>query len=93
MTGGPDNLVSLARARKDRARSAQKAEADANALRFGRTRAERAADEARADRAARSLDAHRRDPADAPQARPEIGPTSGPSVDPPGTPPTGRRPT
>lgn len=61
MTQDPGNIVSLARARKARARAARKAEADANALRFGRTKGERAAAEARADRTTRMLDAHRRD--------------------------------
>ena len=84
MTGGPDNLVSLARARKARTRAAQKAEADANALRFGRTRAERATDEARADQAARRLDAHRRDTVDTPRDRPDTSPAANPPGPPPG---------
>jgi phage protein D len=61
MTQDPGNLVSLSRARKARARAARKAEADANALRFGRTKGERAAGQARADKSARMLDALRRD--------------------------------
>jgi phage protein D len=71
MTGGPGTVISLSRARKARARAARKAEADANALRFGRTSGERAADEARADKTARSLEGHRREPAPAPDPAPD----------------------
>ena len=52
-------VVSLSRARKDRARSARRAEADANAARHGRTRAEREAERDAAERAARALHGHR----------------------------------
>ena len=53
-------VVNLRRARKDRARAKDKAEADANAARHGRTKAERLAAAAEDDRAARAHDAHRR---------------------------------
>jgi hypothetical protein len=59
MTG---QVVNLNKARKARAKAAAKAGADANAARFGRTRAERAAEAAEERRKATHLDAHRRDP-------------------------------
>lgn len=59
MTG---EVVNLNRARKARAKAAGKAKADANAARFGRTRAEKAAEQAEATRRAQALDAHRREP-------------------------------
>jgi hypothetical protein len=55
-------IVSLSRARKARDRQKTRAEADANAVKFGRTRAEKARDEQAADKARRDLDGHRRDP-------------------------------
>jgi hypothetical protein len=58
MTG---QVVNLNKARKARAKVATKAAADANAVRFGRTKAEKAAEKAEATRKARGLDAHRRD--------------------------------
>ncbi|NAZ36081.1 DUF4169 family protein [Rubellimicrobium sp. CFH 75288] len=56
MTDAPINLN---RARKARDRAEAKARADANALKFGRTKAERLLEAARAERARRALDAHR----------------------------------
>ena len=50
--------LNLNRARKERARKAAKAEGDANAVRFGRTKAQKARDEAMAQKAARDLDGH-----------------------------------
>lgn len=58
MTAKP---ISLSKARKDRARAAARRQADANSVKFGRSKAERAADEAQADQAARRLDSHRKD--------------------------------
>ena len=55
-------IVSLSRARKARDRLKKRAEADANAAKFGRTKAERARDDQAADKARRDLDGHRRDP-------------------------------
>jgi hypothetical protein len=60
-------IVSLSRARKARARDRKRAEADANAAKFGRSRAQRNHEAALADKAARDLDAHRRDPSDRPE--------------------------
>ena len=57
MTDGPINLN---RARKTRARRAAKAQADANAVAFGRTKFERAADALRESVATKRLDAHKR---------------------------------
>ncbi|MGP1356227.1 DUF4169 family protein [Roseicyclus sp.] len=58
MTG---KVLSLSRARKTRARDDRKRKADENAARFGRTRAEREAEAARAAQEAARLEAHRRD--------------------------------
>lgn len=55
------DVTNLNRFRKARARDRKRAEADENAIRFGRTKSEKALDKARADKAARNLDAHRRD--------------------------------
>ena len=60
------DIVSLPRHRKGRAGAEAKATADANAAKFGRTKAERAQAEREAALAAARLDAHRRD--DAPEA-------------------------
>lgn len=54
-------IVNLARAKKQAARNAARVTADANAAKFGRTKAERARDQAQADKAARDLDSHRRE--------------------------------
>lgn len=53
--------VNLNRVRKQRARDAKKARADENAARFGRSKAVRKAERLRTDRAARELDAHKRE--------------------------------
>ena len=53
--------VNLNKARKSRARAEKRAKGDANAVKFGRTRAERQAEEDHAARAARFLDQHERD--------------------------------
>ncbi|MFN4192280.1 MAG: DUF4169 family protein [Tabrizicola sp.] len=54
-------VVNLRTAKKQAARKAARAEADANAAMHGRTKAERALQKARADKAARDLDGHRRE--------------------------------
>jgi hypothetical protein len=48
--------VNLNKARKARDRAAEKAQADANALRHGRTKAERLLEAAQAEKAKRALD-------------------------------------
>ena len=58
MSGKP---VNLNRARKERMRAEAKRQADANAVKFGRTKAEKRLDEARTDEAARKLDQHKRE--------------------------------
>jgi hypothetical protein len=55
-------IVNLRGARKAAERARKKAEADANAVKFGRTGAEKAADTARAEKTARDWQAHRREP-------------------------------
>lgn len=58
MTG---KVVSLSRLRKARARDEARRQADANAARHGRTKAEKAAEATRARKAEGDLDGHRRD--------------------------------
>ncbi|NCQ25736.1 MAG: DUF4169 family protein [Roseovarius sp.] len=53
--------VNLNRVRKQRARAAEKVRADENAARFGRSKAQKAREEAEAETARALLDAHRRD--------------------------------
>ncbi|WP_394152353.1 DUF4169 family protein [Loktanella salsilacus] len=48
--------INLNKVRKARDRAADKAEADANAVKFGRSKAERLLDAARADKARTALD-------------------------------------
>ncbi|SEK96905.1 protein of unknown function [Roseovarius nanhaiticus] len=57
-----DKPINLNRARKSRARAAAKAEADENAVRFGRTKAQVKRDETEAAKAARHIDDHKREP-------------------------------
>jgi|FEC22Drversion2_1045045.scaffolds.fasta_scaffold00249_36 hypothetical protein len=52
-------IVNLNRVRKQKARAGRKAEAAANRVRFGRTKAERAAARAAEDKAGRDLAGHR----------------------------------
>jgi hypothetical protein len=53
--------INLNRARKDRDKAAAKARAAENRAAFGRTRAEREAEAARAEKAARDLEGKRRE--------------------------------
>lgn len=55
-------VINLRQAKKQAARQAARAEADANAAKFGRTKAEREVEKARTEKAVRDLDGHRRDP-------------------------------
>ena len=50
------DIVNLRRARKDKARQQRASEADANRRRFGRTKAEKAADKDAEERARRDID-------------------------------------
>lgn len=54
-------LVNLRAARKARDRAAKKAEADLNAAKFGRCKAEKQREAAEADKARRDLDGHARE--------------------------------
>ena len=58
MTG---KIVNLNTARKQAARAQKRVQADANAAKFGRTKAQRKLEEAEADMARNKLDQHRRD--------------------------------
>ena len=53
--------INLNQARKARARADAKAKADENAIRFGRTKAEKAQDAANTKRDVTRLDQHKRD--------------------------------
>ncbi len=55
------SVINLRQARKDRDRAEKRAKADANAAKHGRTKAQKAAEKADADRAARHLDGVKRD--------------------------------
>jgi len=55
------SVANLSKARKAKARAGKKARADANAVKFGRTQAEKDFDAARTAKARAELDAHRRD--------------------------------
>jgi hypothetical protein len=56
MTDGP---VNLNRYRKEKAKADAKTRADANAVKHGRTKAERLLDAARSDKARQMLDRHK----------------------------------
>ena len=56
-----DAPINLNRVRKSRTRDAAKRQADANAVRFGRTKADREAEVARQALADKTLDGHERD--------------------------------
>ena len=55
-------IVNLRRARKDKARRESDSEADANRRRFGRTKAERAADQRAQDHARHAVDGKKLEP-------------------------------
>ncbi|MEM0945881.1 MAG: DUF4169 family protein [Pseudomonadota bacterium] len=54
-----DGPINLNKARKARARAEQRAKADSNALKFGRTKAERLRDAAKTERANERHEGHR----------------------------------
>ncbi|KZY34007.1 amidase [Roseovarius sp. HI0049] len=58
MSGKP---VNLNRVRKDKARAQKRARSDENAVKFGRTKAEKARDSGAADKAGRHVDGHKRE--------------------------------
>ncbi len=53
--------INLNRVRKERAKAVKRKKADENAVRFGRTKTEKARDEAQAKRDGAHLEAHRRE--------------------------------
>ncbi|MFA5537957.1 MAG: DUF4169 family protein [Gemmobacter sp.] len=53
--------VNLNRFRKDRQRTEKRAGAEANAVKFGRTKEQKALEQARAEKARAGLDGHRRE--------------------------------
>ena len=55
-------IVNLRTVKKQAARKAARSDADANAAKHGRTKAERALEKARLEKAARALDGHKREP-------------------------------
>ncbi|MDO5756246.1 MAG: DUF4169 family protein [Rhodobacterales bacterium] len=59
MTDAP---INLSRARKQRARQDAWTKADENAVRFGRSKAQKSLEKARSDKAARDIDSHEREP-------------------------------
>lgn len=54
-------IINLRQARKQRARDDARAKGDANAAKFGRSKAQKSAEDTAATRAALHLDQHRRD--------------------------------
>jgi hypothetical protein len=53
--------VNLNRVRKEKARAEAKARASENAVKFGRTKADKDLEKARAEQARKTLDAHRKE--------------------------------
>ncbi len=58
----PADIVNLRHARKTKARAGQEKKAAANRLAFGRGKAEKALAKTERERAAKSIESHRRDP-------------------------------
>ncbi|MEQ8900439.1 MAG: DUF4169 family protein [Roseovarius sp.] len=56
-----DRPVNLNRVRKQKVRAENKARADENSARFGRTKAQKTVEETQAEKARRILDLHRRE--------------------------------
>ena len=56
-----DKPVNLNRVRKDKARAQKRARADENAAKFGRSKAEKARDQAEVTSLRAKIDAHKRD--------------------------------
>jgi Domain of unknown function (DUF4169) len=54
-------VVSLSAVRKTRAKAAEKAQATANATRFGASKAQKTLEKTKAEKAARDLDGHKRE--------------------------------
>lgn len=58
---GMSKVTNLNRFRKDKARAEKRARADENAAKHGRTKAQKALEDARSDKAIRDLDGHERE--------------------------------
>jgi hypothetical protein len=58
----PADIVNLRRARKARERTRRESDAAANRRAFGRTKAEKLQEATERERAARTIDGHRREP-------------------------------
>ncbi|MEO7222751.1 MAG: DUF4169 family protein [Devosia sp.] len=56
------DIISISRARKAKARADKDAMAAENRVKFGRTKAEKAADKSRKAAAEKSIDGHKREP-------------------------------
>jgi hypothetical protein len=56
------DILSLSKARKSKAKADKEARAQENRTKFGRTKSEKAADQARTKLAEKSIDAHKREP-------------------------------
>jgi len=54
-------IINLRAVKKARSRTETRAQADANAAKFGRTKAERAIEKTHSDKARQALDAHKRE--------------------------------
>lgn len=54
------DIINLNRAKKAAAKTAAKVQADANAVKFGQSKSEKAAQKSRSDKAQRDLDGHKR---------------------------------
>lgn len=54
-------VTNLNKFRKEKARAAKKARADENIVKFGRTKSEKSLEQAKADKARRDIDGHKRD--------------------------------
>ena len=71
-------IINLRAAKKARSKTEARAQADANAAKFGRTKAERSLDQAREGKAQATLDGHKRstqsDDGQSDQGPPEGGP-------------------
>ena len=63
--------VNLNKVRKARAKAEKRAQADGNSVAFGRTKAEKQLEKARAEKARATLEAHRRDTPREPSGKPQ----------------------
>lgn len=61
MSEKPNNIIGLGKARKAREKDARKAQADENALKFGRTKAQKILEVTQSEKAKKMLDRHQID--------------------------------